>query len=326
MYNMAFAGFRHGHIMGLYNAAVSNSRINIAGSFEEHDETRKSMEENGIVFNYATYRELLEDKSIDAVAIGDYYGIRGQRVIEALKAGKHVICDKPLCTKLEEEEEIRRLAKEKNLQVFLMLDLRYYDVYNTAKKLIEEGTIGKVTNVFFQGQHPLMFSSRPSWYFEEGKHGGTINDIAIHGVDLVKYMTGLEVKKINSARTWNSFATEAPDFEDAGVFMCEMSNGASLLADVSYAAPDSQGYKIPSYWQFQVWGLSGMLNFGRNIGEIDLYLNGEAEGKKIQAEPVTNTLMDDFIDSIEGKCDGFLTTEEVLNSTKSTLEIQRAAL
>ncbi len=135
----------------------------------------------------------MSDKNIDAIAIGNYYGARGRMAIDALKFGKHVISDKPLCTSTEELNEIERLADEKNLKVSLMLDLRYSGNVLAARKVIKEGRIGTVNNVYFGGQHPLMYGKRPGWYFEVGKHGGVINDIVIHGIDLICYLTGLEV-------------------------------------------------------------------------------------------------------------------------------------
>ena len=100
--NIAFAGFRHDHIFGLYNSALAEAGVSVRGAFEEDDAARAVAEEKGVAFTYPTYRALLDDAAVEIVAVGDYYGIRGRRVIEALKAGKHVICDKPLCTSLSE--------------------------------------------------------------------------------------------------------------------------------------------------------------------------------------------------------------------------------
>ena len=113
--NLAFAGFRHSHILGLYKSAMENENVNIVGSFEENDAARIEAEsKNGIKFTYDTYDAVLCDASVDAIAIGDYYGKRGEMVISALKHGKHVICDKPICTSLKELEEIEELKVELN--------------------------------------------------------------------------------------------------------------------------------------------------------------------------------------------------------------------
>ena len=310
--NIAFAGFRHAHIFPLYESALTSDKFEISGCFEEHTETREDIEKNkGIVCNYKSYEEILEDDNIHAVAVGDYYGKRGRMIIEALNHNKHVICDKPLCTSISELEEIRKIAKEKNLKVCCMLDLRYMPQVETVKKLIAESEIGEIKIVSFTGQHPLNYGVRPMWYFEKGKHGGTINDIAIHGIDLLRYITGKNLTNISFAKTWNAFAKEEPGFKDSAQFMIEMEN-MSVMADVSYAAPVFDGI-LPTYWNFKLWGDKGMLSFSYCDRNIHIYKDKETiiscEGTKI-------TLLDDFYDEIRGNntilIDMFKSQEQVL--------------
>jgi predicted dehydrogenase len=116
--NIAFAGFRHSHIYALYNMVLKNSDVEINGAWEDDKESQLTAKENyGVEFTYNTYDQLLSDKKIDIVAIGNYYGVRGRMIIKALKSGKHVITDKPLCTSLEELDEIEKLVKETGLKV-----------------------------------------------------------------------------------------------------------------------------------------------------------------------------------------------------------------
>ena len=324
MINIAFAGFRHAHILALYDAVKQSDLVQLRGAFEENVETRLQMEkEKGITFNYDTYEALLADTSVDAVAIGDYYSIRGSRVIEALKAGKHVISDKPLCTEESEAKEIRRLCEEKNLTAYLMLDLRFDPSFFTAKKTIESGAVGEIMQIAFQGQHPLLYNERARWYFEEGKHGGVINDIAIHGIDIVRYMCGLSPEKVLAAKEWNAYAKEAPHFLDSGVFMCEMEGGSVLTADVSYASPDGMRYSMPTYWEFRIWGTEGMLTFSRNLPELTLYKKDSDHPETIHPTPAPKTMLEDFLDCIAKKEGTILTAKDTLDSTDITLKIRK---
>lgn len=319
--NIAFAGFRHGHIIGLYDMAISSNEVNVAGCFEENNEAKeKAKKDRGMDFNYNSYEEVLADSNVDVIAIGDYYGKRGKMVIEALKSGKHVICDKPICTSLCELDEIERLSEEKNLKVACMLDLRYMSQTEKVKDLILKGEIGEVINVSFTGQHCLDYGNRPVWYFEEGKHGGTINDIAIHGIDLVRYITGKNLTKINCAKAWNAFASEEPGFKDCGQFMVEMEN-MSVMADVSYAAPKCNK-TLPTYWDFYFWGRDGMINFRCSEKVIHLYNNGEE--KIISCEAGGSKYLHDFIVEIKGEGIG-TDTKETLKSQKQVLMIQHEA-
>ena len=80
--NLAFAGFRHPHVVGLYNKAKVTDIVNVTGCFEENEDAKKIAESNGVEFNYTSYEEILNDKNVEAIAIGDYYGKRGKMVID----------------------------------------------------------------------------------------------------------------------------------------------------------------------------------------------------------------------------------------------------
>lgn len=323
MYKIAFAGFRHGHISTLFNQVKNCDRAELFGCWEDNEEARIAAEKNyGAVFTHENYDDLLNSPEVDIIAIGDYYGRRGELAIRALKAGKHVILDKPICTSLAELDEIERLAKEKNLKVGSMLSLRYSHYTAPAKELIESGQLGEIHAVSFNGQHPLNYGSRPMWYFEPGKHGGVINDLGIHGVDLVEYLTGMKLKAVTAARAWNAFATEQPDFRDCTQFMYELENGCGVMGDVSYSTPNHLGFKNPYYWQFLIWGSKGMLRFAEDGKPMEAYLDYGKEVRHITGAPVTNNHITDFLDEIEGKENVLVTTEQVIQSQRSTLIIQ----
>ncbi len=317
--NILFAGFRHSHIMGLYNMAMENPNVNIVGCYEGDIKNSIVADNADINFNFSSYEEALKDASIDAVAIGDYYGIRGKMVIEALRHGKHVICDKPICTSLKELNVIEKLVKKTGLTVSCMLDLRYMPQADKVKEMIADGVIGEVKNVSFTGQHCLDYGNRPGWYFEKGKHGGTINDIAIHGVDLVRYITGKNLTEVRCAKTWNAFAKAEPDFGDCGQFMVDM-EGMALMADVSYAAPKFNGI-MPTYWEFYFWGTEGMIRFNLKNNTIHVFKENE---EIIECPETTIEHMRDFIRETQGE-NTVLNTEDILKSQRQVLTIQKAA-
>jgi len=280
---------------------------------------------NGVVFTHKTYEELLTDKNIDIVAIGSYYGIRGNMIIKALRSGKHVITDKPLCTSLEELDEIARLAEKTGLKVGCMLTMRYESRINAVREFVKSKKLGEIHNIYFGGQHPLLYGTRPSWYFEEGKHGGVINDIGIHGIDIARFVCGLRPSAILSARCWNAYAREEKQFLDSGQFMLKMDNDAGLIADISYAVPNSIGYSFPHYWEYHIWGSKGMVRFSINSEAINAYIDGESSGIIIPEIKVDTDCLTDFINEINGETDMFLSTKEVLQLSRDTLLIQSYA-
>lgn len=317
--NIAFAGIRHSHIFALYREAMSQENVSVIGCFEENEQVRDEIfASRGIEFNYASYGEILCDGRVEAVAIGDYFSKRGRMIIAALEHGKHVICDKPICTSLAELHEIDRLAKEKNLHVHCMLDLRFMPQAERVRELVCSGEIGNVLNASFTAQHHLTYGIRPDWYFEEGKHGGTINDIGIHGIDLLRFITGKNLTKIHAARTWNAFADKVPSFMDSAQFMVEM-DGMAVMADVSYSAPKCAA--LPTFWDVYLWGTHGMINFRAADNRISIYRNTKDVIECSACEP---RFIGCLMDAING-AHPIINTADTIESARQVLCIQEYA-
>lgn len=325
---IAFAGFRHGHIFSLYDLARASDELEIVAACEGHDETRAEIQKKGTAeITHDRVDKMLDEVDCDIVATGTYFARRGPVLIKALERGKHVIGDKPLCTAMDDLDRIAALAQEQDLKVGCMLGMRDSGQFSGARDLIQSGRIGAIHAIAFGGQHPLLLGARPDWYFEQGKHGGTITDIGIHAIDVLPWITGLQWAKINAARCWNAFAPESPHFEDAGQMMLEMDNGCGVLGDVSYFAPDKAGYSMPYYWRTTFWGRDGVIETSSTSSDIQLLGKGD---EAVQTEPLPQSqkggYLRAFLDDIAGKAPANgLDTAAVLHSTRQVIRIQQAA-
>ena len=334
--NLAFVGFKHRHTGAIYQEAMADPNITVLGAWEDTEEGRALADGLGLAFNYPTLESVLDDPRVDAVCLGGSFGERGGEAIAALRAGKHVYADKPVCTSLAEIDEIEALSSAKNLKVGCYLTLRFSQGIRNLREMIADGTLGEIGCINMTAQHPLQYGSRPMWYFAPGQHGGTINDIAIHGVDLVRFITGMGIKNVTAARTWNHFATEEPDFRDCGQFMAELDNGAGFMADVSYAAPASCGFSLETYWRMTFWGTRGVAEYkmkGAGTAGIDadsaVLLQVALQGSKgftpMELKSYNVTGLGEFVREINGETDLLINTEDVIRSSREVLTIQAAA-
>lgn len=323
---IAIAGLRHGHIFSLAKLIEQTPDAEIVAVGEDDAATRNQLAEQ-INITHDDVMQMIEQVDCDAIAIGDYYGRRGALAIHALSHDRHVISDKPLATSLEELEQIRDLARHNNLAVGCQLDLCMNPNLVALRHTIREGRLGEIHQINFGGQHPLMWGSRPNWYFEPGKHGGTINDIAIHAIHLIPWLTGLQINQLVVARTWNAFAKEVPHFHDAAQIMFSLSNNAGIIGDVSYAMPGNVGYSLPQYWRFTVYGEKAMAEVGPNIEQGMIVSNND---KGIQAldgmEPDYPNYFDSFRYETQGQSEkADITTADVLIASFNALTLQQMA-
>jgi predicted dehydrogenase len=283
---IAFLGFRHGHVRDAYLRARGRPDVEIVACCEEDAGVRAGLEREGAVkVTHRDHRELLETVDCDVVVVGTVFGRRGTVVADALAAGRHVLSDKPACTSLAELDRIEGLARTNGLAVGMMLEMRDAGVFIGLRRLVREGAIGEVRAVSFGGQHPMLSATRPAWYHEEGSHGGTINDIAIHAVDLIPWITGLGFTRIVAAREWQRGVPRGSRFRNAAQLMLAMENEAGVIGDVSYFSPDSHGYSLPLYWRFTLWGSAGVLETSLNAGEIRLFRDGECSVRVLPPGP-----------------------------------------
>ena len=322
MLKVAIAGFRHTHILELVNKTRNSPVLELVGCAEADDATRADMISKNIDIQWTDPEKMIAELPCDIVGIGDVYARRGALAIAALKAGKHVIADKPLCTSLEELQEIRRLAQEKNLCVSLMLPLWSSPNATAARKLVQSGKLGELQSVVFTGQHPLNYGTRAGWYFEEGMQGGTINDIAPHGIDLVEFVSGMSFESITAARCWNDHFPEVPHFKNGAQFMASLSNGAGVMADVSYFACHSA---LPTYWRFSFWGTEGWMEFNYTTPGVKFSSRDNLRVTDIFPEKAPTDYLQEFLKEIAGEKVEYFSTEHLLNISEFTLRCQQYA-
>jgi predicted dehydrogenase len=149
--------------------------------------------------NAYTFEEMLKQPDIDVVHICTPNFLHFSQSKAALLAGKHVVCEKPLATKIEEAEELVALAKEKGLVNAVHFNLRYYPIVRQMKTMREQGELGEVYSIMGSYlQDWLYLNTDYNWRLEPDKSGDSraIADIGSHLLDLTEYVTGLRVTEV----------------------------------------------------------------------------------------------------------------------------------
>lgn len=324
----AFVGFRHSHILDLLEGVGEHADTEVVACCEEDAATREELRAQGrVAITHDDFSAMLRDVECDVIAIGDYYARRGALALAALRAGRHVLSDKPLCTLLAEQAAIETLAVERRLLVSLQLDCRGSAAFLTLREIIRSGEIGEVCTVRLDAQHPLLLGTRPAWYFEVGKHGGTFNDIGIHAFDLVPWLTGSDWAEISAARTWNAKVKAHPHFHDAAQLLASLESGAGVLADFSYLAPDRLGYQLPHYWQVCIHGSRGRAETHLRAEHVSIITDAsEAPELRPVGPGRRRGYLDDFLAELRGTAGpDALTAAQCLRASRRALEAEAGA-
>lgn len=151
------------------------------------------------------WRRAVEDPSIDIVDIVTPNDSHAEIAIAAAKAGKHIICEKPLARTAEESKRMLEAVTEAGVKHMVAFNYRRTPAIALAKKYIEEGAIGKILN--FRGTYLQDWSADPSsplsWRFRKDVAGsGALGDIATHVIDIARYLAGEISEVMGAATTW----------------------------------------------------------------------------------------------------------------------------
>jgi predicted dehydrogenase len=148
-------------------------------------------EKHRIKHTVTEYRELLKDPEIDAVTVGVPNYLHAPITIDALEAGKHVFCEKPISTNLAGAEEMAATAKKSGKRLTIGVVNRYADSVNQIKRIIERGELGEVYQVNIKFKSYRSIPGLGSWFTDKSKAGGGVMiDWGVHFIDLVLYILG----------------------------------------------------------------------------------------------------------------------------------------
>lgn len=144
--------------------------------------------EYGIESVYSDYNEILKDDSIDAVSIVTPTFTHKQIVVDALRSGKHVLCEKPPVLNAKEAEECKKAAEECGKLLMFAFVCRFHNSTQYLKKYIQHGKMGEI--VCGDCYRVSRCSGGNGWFVNREKGGGTLIDECIHEIDLLMYLMG----------------------------------------------------------------------------------------------------------------------------------------
>jgi predicted dehydrogenase len=161
--------------------------------------TPERAEAKGLAPAYESYEALLADERVDVVHVTTPNNLHHGQVRDALAAGKHVVCEKPLATTSAESAELLELARQSGLVHCTNFNLRFYPIAHQARALVAAGELGTVWNVHGGYlQDWLLYPTDWNWRLEPEKGGAlrAVADIGSHWMDLAQWVTGRRIEAV----------------------------------------------------------------------------------------------------------------------------------
>ena len=177
------------------------------------------------------YKKVIADDDIDAVVIATPTKYHCEIAVAAAKAGKHILCEKPMAMTVEECDEMERAAKECGVILQIGFMRRFDSSFIAAKKMVDEGRIGDVVMVRSNTRGPSI--PKP-WMYDISKSNGPLAEVNSHDIDTLRWFTGSDFKTV-FATAGNYRCPDAkkdfPDFYDNVTLSAKFENGCLGMID-----------------------------------------------------------------------------------------------
>ncbi|MFC3831795.1 MULTISPECIES: Gfo/Idh/MocA family protein [Deinococcus] len=241
--------------------------VNVVAIADASEAIRQLREKEWEVRAYATFEELLANEDVQAVSICTPNAFHAPATIMALDRGIHVLCEKPLSLDLDACDAMIAAARRSGTVLQTGHHLRSNPLARTAKRLIDEGRIGRVTFMRLRQAHDWGGAEQVRGVFGSlaASGGGTLLDNGCHMMDLARYFAG-DVRSIYARMATLKFQIEV---EDTSVATLDFENGAIASVENAWTATG---------WEesFFVYGTQGALECSNRLGKARLrFLNRE---------------------------------------------------
>ncbi|MFD1349756.1 Gfo/Idh/MocA family protein [Oceanobacillus caeni] len=230
---------KHRHLIEYNN----NPHVEIVAVSDINEARVKETAEKYHAKAYTSYEALLESENIDAVSVCLPNYLHAPVSIAALNAGAHVLCEKPMATSREEAEQMIEAAERNNKKLMIGHNQRFVSSHQKARKLIEQGEIGKIysfrTSFGHGGPESWSADGADSWFFKKDQAFiGAMGDLGVHKADLLRYLLGEEFVEVGAFVETN--AKENINVDDNATLILKSTSGivGTLAASWAYTAKE----------------------------------------------------------------------------------------
>ena len=317
MVNVGLMSFAHLHQHCYAACLKEHPGATICGVFDEDEERGKQMAES-LGTDYFADQDALLAQPIDAVVICSENAKHCGMAVAAANAGKHILCEKPIATTLEDAQTMIDTAQENGVRLMIAFPCRYAPSLIRVKEMVNEGKFGKVLAI-----RTTNHGSMPGGFFpvKELSGGGAVMDHTVHVADLIRWIFGIEAIGLY-AEIDRRFYDDI-DTEDCGMLNIEYEGGVIVSHDPSWS-------RLPCYptWgdvTMEVLGDKGIVYVDAFNQKMTLYSMEETHATWVNwGDDMDMGLISDFVTMVETKGEPPITGYDGYKALEVTMAAYRS--
>ena len=263
--------------------------------------------------HYNTLNDLLAREKPDVVALCNHGGLRAGAIRACAARKLDVIAEKPLAFSRADLDSVYAAVKQNGIRLGMLLPMRFDAPYLAMKRIVAAGEIGDVIEMDSQKSYQL--GPRPAWQKRAATYGSTILWIAIHGIDLMLFVSGRRFTEVASIQSHVGFP-ELGEMQNVTASIFRMDNGGAASLHMDYLRPDTAGGHGDD--RLRVAGSRGVVEYQESTG-VTLLVHG-APPRVIRDLPPKGSV---FLDFLRGS--HALSWPEIVAANEATLSAHTAA-
>jgi predicted dehydrogenase len=226
---------------------------------------------SGSIYNYENFDEIAHNPNVDAVYVALPNSMHAEYTIRAAKAGKHVLCEKPMSINVAEAEQMIAACKAANVKLMIAYRCHYEPTNLKAIRIIREGNLGQVQAI----ESSFGFNMGPNEWRTNKKlaGGGPLFDVGIYSLNACRYLTGEEPEHISAVASTIDHDARFREVEENTSWTMRFPSGIVASCATTYGA------NMPGY--YRVYGSKGWLQVDNAFVYEGVRLRAEYEGKTI---------------------------------------------
>jgi UDP-N-acetylglucosamine 3-dehydrogenase len=290
--------------------AVANPDAKLAALADPVQERVETLAKQYDTKGYTDYKQMLKDGDLDAVVVAGPNSTHAAMTMDALAAGLHVLCEKPIATTREDAKAMIDAAKKAGKYLMIGLNQRLMPAHVKAKQLLAGGSLGKVLAFRTAFKHPgpegWSVDANKSWFFRKDQAWlGVTGDLGVHKADLMRWLLDEEFTDVGGFIT--TLEKRGPDGN-----LIPLDDNAYLTLKTGKGIIGSMILSWTNYGQEENYTVlycqNGVLSIGTDpvYGVIVDYRNGDREMHKVgematNVKQVSSGVMDLFVRCIREK-------------------------
>lgn len=317
------AGARHGHVNGAASTLAAEGWRCLGVADDDPTLAEPLAERLGCDY-LKDIGSLLSKRPAPLVLTAEINSRKWEVAVEALKAGSHVLADKPLATDIKQLEQIQSEAEQAGKGVWALFTLRYSGLVRALKSLVDAGDLGAVVSVEAVRPHRLNPDSRPDWMFRPEEYGGVLNDLACHDIDAYLWLCGRLPEWVKAEERSTRFKDLGRgEISDIGVALMGGPDAPFGCFRADWLTPDA--YPKHGDCRMRVVGTAGTAELfyegepSNPAGATLVVFTDKDAPRKIEPEPVKAGMAAELTRYLEEGEPMTLSSEECLRSSGVTL-------